>query len=184
MKRFAILTAAVLLTAGCDAPSASPAPDTVAPTTEAPKVLKPGSYTFEASGANGTIEVPGKPVAEVEALRALAKAPGVTYLTVKVDNRAGTEGVNMYGVSIFTPSGEELEYKGAGEYINDITPSGDVPTETYNKFIHAGNKLSVYADPKSVKEFVLVGPKVPAEFTAVTVYPTGAYNPVEAVPVS
>ena len=144
-------------------------------------MLKPGTYMFEASGAKGTIEVPGKPVAEVESLRALVKAPAVTYLTVHVDNRQGTEGVNMYGVSLFTPAGEELKYEGVSTYIDSLRP-GDAPAETYNKFINASNKHLGMADPHEVKDFVLTGPPVPAEFTSVTVCPTGAYDPVEAVP--
>ena len=151
-------------------------------TTPTPVTMKQGTYTFETvDGATGTIEIPGKPDPEVEALRKLVKAPAVTYLTAKVDNRKGTEYVNMYQVSIYTPAGEELTYTGADEYINDITPS-DAPSETYNKFIHLGNKLNDGADPLQVKEFVLTGPALPAEFSGVSMYPTGGYNPVNALP--
>jgi hypothetical protein len=182
---FALSVAAVVVLAGCSAPAPASEPvATVAPTTEAPQVLKPGSYSFENStGAKGTLDVPGKPAADVEALRALVKAPAKTYLTVHVDNRAGSVGVNMYRVSIFTPAGEELEYVGASEYIDSIRPS-DAPAETYNQFINTGNKHNEMANPKGVRDFVMVGPKVPAEFTSVTVYPTGAGDPVEAAPAS
>jgi hypothetical protein len=184
MKRLIVSAVLVLAATGCSAPAPASEPAaSVAPTTEAPKVLKPGTFSFEASGAKGTLEVPGKPVAEVEALRALVKAPAVTYLTVHVDNRQGTEAVNMYGVSLFTPAGEELRYEGVSTYIGSIRPD-DAPAETYNKFIHASNKHLDLADPHEVKDFILTGPPVPAEFTAVTVYPTGAYNPVEAAPAS
>jgi hypothetical protein len=74
-------------------------------------------------------------------------------------------------------------YEGLSTYIGSIRPD-DAPAETYNKFINASNKHLDMADPKEVKDFVLTGPPVPAEFTAVTVYPTGAYDPVEAVPAS
>lgn len=59
--------------------------------------MKPGTYTFEnATGAKGTMQFPGKPDAEIERLRTLAPgAPKVTYLTVKVDSRQGTEAVNI-----------------------------------------------------------------------------------------
>jgi hypothetical protein len=107
----------------------------------------------------------------------------VTYLTVKVDNRKGSAYVNMYGVSVIDPAGKEYEYKPADQYINSITPK-DAPAETYNKFINAGNKYMEGADPGTVKEFVLTGPALPKQFAIVRVYPSGAYDPVDALPKS
>lgn len=125
--------------------------------------------------------MPGTPDPEIEGLRALVGAEPTTYLTVSVDNRNGTVGVNMYGVSIFTPEGKELKYVNADEYIDSLRPS-DAPAEVYNQFIEAGNRHMEMAKPKAVKDFVLVGPEVPKEFTAVTVYPTGMSDPVDATP--
>ncbi|MDP9694451.1 UNVERIFIED_ORG: hypothetical protein J2X79_002010 [Arthrobacter globiformis] len=128
------------------------------------------------------MQIPSKPDPEIEKLRALVPAaPKVTYLTVHVDNRQGTEPVNMYGVSIFTPAGEELKYTNADQYIDSIRPD-DAPAEVYNQFIGASNKHMEMANPKGVKDFVLTGPTIPAEITGVTVYPTGISDPVEAVP--
>jgi hypothetical protein len=146
--------------------------------------MGPGSYTFESvAGATGTVEVPGKPVPEIESLRALGKGPAVTYLTVKVDNRKGSAYVNMYGVSVIDPAGKEYKYTGADQYISSITPK-DAPAVTYNKFINAGNKYMEGADPGTVKEFVLTGPALPKQFAIVRVYPSGAYDPVDALPKS
>lgn len=180
----------VLLATSCAAPAASPAPppettgEYTAPgsTPPAPVVMGPGEYTWEnATGAKGTIAIPGKPDPEIEKLRALVKGKPTTYITVKVDNRQGTTGVNMYGISIFTPEGEELQYKNADTYIDSLRPS-DAPAEVYNQFIEAGNKHMAMAKPKSVKEFVMTGPALPDTFTAVTVYPTGGSDPVDALP--
>jgi hypothetical protein len=147
-------------------------------------VLGPGEYTFEsAAAAKGTITIPGQPDPEVEKLRALVNGTPTTYLTVKVDNRQGTESVNMYGISIFTPEGEELQYKNVDGYIDSLRPS-NAPAEVYNQFIDLSNKHGSSAKPKSIKDFVLVGPPVPATFTGVTVYPSGGANPVEAQPAS
>jgi hypothetical protein len=127
------------------------------------------------------MSIPGKPDPEIEKLRALGKGPAVTYLTVHVDNRQGSVGVNMYGVSIFDPAGEEYKYTNADAYISAITPS-DAPAEVYNQFIEAGNKHMELAKPHAVKDFVLTGPALPKTFTAVTVYPTGISDPIDAVP--
>jgi hypothetical protein len=53
----------------------------------------------------------------------------------------------MYGVSIFTPAGEELKYRGAAVYIDSIRP-GDAPAEVYNQFIDASNKHIEMANRK------------------------------------
>lgn len=80
-----------------------------------PRIMAPGKYTFTASGGGtGTLQVPAPgPAQDLEELRAITQAPPVTYLAVSVDNRKGTEFINMYGVSIFTPEGKELKYKEA-----------------------------------------------------------------------
>lgn len=181
-----------MLATGCAAPASSPAPPTettaeyTAPesTPPAPVVMGPGEYTWEnATGAKGTMTIPGKPDPEIEKLRTLAKGKPTTYITVKVDNRQGTTGVNMYGISIFTPEGDELQYKNADVYIDSLRPS-DAPAEVYNQFIEASNKHGAMAKPKAVKEFVMTGPALPKSFTAVTVYPTGISGPVDASPAS
>lgn len=59
----------------------------------------------------------------------------------------------MYGVSIFTPAGEEPQYKNADDYIGSITPAG-APAAVYNQFIEYGNKHMSTAKPKAVKDFV------------------------------
>lgn len=188
MKRLTILAAVAVLATSCAAPAAtSPAPAPVSTTAEAtptPVVLGHGTYTWEnASGAKGEMTLPGAPDPSVERLRALVKGPAVSYVSVKVDNRAGSELVNMYGVSIFTPEGEELQYKNADEYIDAIRPS-DAPAEVYNQFIDLGDKLGAEAKPGAVKTFVLTGPALPKEFSRVTVYPTGGFDPVDALPAS
>lgn len=185
-KLFASAAVALLLTGCASSPAAQSEPATeTTPTASAkptPEVLTPGAFTFtNATGATGSLEVPGAPDPEIEGLRTLAGAEPTTYLTVSVDNRNGTVGVNMYGVSIFTPEGEELQYVNADEYIDSIRPS-DSPAEVYNQFIEAGNRHMEMAKPKAAKDFVLVGPEVPAEFTAITVYPTGMSDPVDAAP--
>jgi hypothetical protein len=185
VKRLLLPVFFVVGVTGCasQAPAAEPVVSS-APTSEAPKVLTPGTYSFETpSGAKGTIELPGKPEAGVEALRVLGKGPKTTYVTMHVDNRQGSTDVNMYGISVFTPAGEEIKYEGASQYIDSITPK-DAPSEVTNKFIAGYNKHNDIAPPKAVKDFVLTGPAVPAEFTGVTVYPFGAYDPVEAAPAS
>lgn len=147
-------------------------------------MMGPGEYTFEnATGAVGVMSVPGTPDPEIEKFRASVGSEPVTYLTVKVDNRQGTVGVDMYGVSVFTPDGQEFNYENASDYLEDIRPPG-MRAELYDAFTKLGNQHGEMAMPLAVKDFVLVGPAVPARIASVKVYPTGSFNPVDALPAS
>lgn len=111
-------------------------------------------------------------------------APPVTYITGTVDNRQGTEPVRMVAMSIFTPEGRELKYEEAFEYIGELrdkVPS-DAPLQQRNKFVDIGNSYLDPIPPLAVKDFVLVGPEVPAQITGITVAPNGTFNPVSAEP--
>lgn len=88
----------------------------------------------------------------------------------------------MYSLSIFTPEGKELEYKGVSPYLDDLRRMlpADAPPEVFNKFIDVSDAYLDDASPLEVKNFVLVGPEVPAQMTGITVYPTGGFPPVNA----
>ncbi len=149
--------------------------------------MSPGQFEFTApSGGKGTLALPAEPVAELESLRALVKGKPVTYVTGTIDNREGSEAINMYGVSIFTPEGEEIQYKSADTYVDELQGllPADAPSATYNLFVDAINKHQIFVKPLAKGDVVLVGPTVPQEITGVTVYPTGAFNPVDATPAS
>lgn len=190
MKRRLLPVLVIMLVTGCSSSTAGGT--TVVPGTEAPAgatsatpkpvVMGPGEYTFEnATGTVGAISIPGTPDPEIEKLRAFVGSEPVDYLTVKVDNRKGTVGVSMFGVSILTPDGQELNYENASDYLDDIRPTG-TPAELFNAFTKLGDQHREPAKPLMVKDFVLVGPAVPAGISSVKVYPTDAVNPVDALP--
>jgi hypothetical protein len=145
--------------------------------------MGPGEYTFEnAAGAVGTMSIPGAPDPEIEKLRVFVDGAPVTYLMVKVDNSKGTAAVNMDGVSIITPGGQELKYVSAASYLDELRPVG-AEAELYNTFIKLANRLKAEAKPLMVKDFVLIGPAVPEVISGVKVYTTGLSDPVDALPV-
>jgi hypothetical protein len=111
-------------------------------------------------------------------------APPVTYISAAVDNREGTKAINMYSLSIFTPEGKELKYKGVSGYLDDLRGRlpANAPSEVFNKFVDVSNAYLDDASPLEVKDFVMVGPEVPAQITGITVYPTGGFPPVNAEP--
>lgn len=144
--------------------------------------MRPGQYTFStASGAIASMSIPGTPDPEVEKLRALVGGSAPTYVTVTVDNSRGSESVNMHSVSIFTPDRQELKYVNASTYVDDLRPP-DARAEVYNVFIKLSNKLKADAKPRTVKDFVLIGPPVPDAISSVKVHPTGISDPLDAQP--
>lgn len=191
MKRFVLPLILILNAAGCASPGGTgtgPTADASSPTataTPTKTLMGPGQYEFTApSGGQGTLTIPAEPVAEIESLRALVDGEPVTYLTGTADNREGSEAINMYGVSIFTPEGEELQYKSADTYVDELRNMlpDDAPSETYNLFIDASNKYQIFVKPLAKADFVLVGPTVPKEITGISVYPSGGFDRVEATP--
>lgn len=46
----------------------------------------------------------------------------------------------------------------------------DAPSSVYNRFVDVGNSYLDGASPLEVKDFVMVGPKVPSKITGITVY--------------
>lgn len=148
--------------------------------------MGPGEYEFQTlTGGTGTLSIPGKPAADLEALRALVKGKPVTYLTIEMDNRQGSADVVMSGVSLFTPEGQEVKYRTASEYADELGKllPKDAPAETSNRFIEAYNKHNDPVKQLAKGTVTLVGPTPPAVFTGVKVY--NAYgDPVDALPKS
>lgn len=148
--------------------------------------MGPGEYTFQPlTGGTGALSIPGKPVADLEGLRALVKGKPVTYLTIAMDNREGSADVHIGGVSLFTPAGDEVKYQTASAYSGELEKllPADAPAETSNRFITAYNQHNDPVKPLTKGTVTLVGPTPPAEFTGVKVY--DAYgDPVDALPKS
>lgn len=196
IREFLAVVVAVFILVGCGAqpPASQPAdagpgqsPAQAPPTTqEAAQPFGPGEFTFTADGGGtGVLQLPGTAVPEIEELRKLVKGPAVDYVTARVDNRAGTQPVNMNEIQVFDPDGRQYTYTGAAAYIWDLQqqlPDG-TPVPVYNKYVDLHNQYLDDAAPKEAKDFVLVGEPVPEQISGVTVYAAGGSNPVEASPV-
>lgn len=199
MKKFiAPLGIVALLLTGCGEslepssevaaqPPTATAPPTIpgpAGTTTAPEplVFRPGSYTFESDGGGtGTIEAPGAPPAELEALREQAGAEPVTYLTGHFDNRDGTTSFDVYTITVYDPEGNAYDYLPASEWLGEIRPSTkEVTSDVYNQYIDASNDLNNVITPFHRADYIMVGPELPAEITGIRV--SSGYTDVMATP--
>jgi hypothetical protein len=164
-----------------------------------------GKYRLTtAAGAEIAFELPTPAtdpvVKELEAFRVEAGGAPVAYLVADVDNRKGTETVNMYMVSAFDADGIQYTfstvtdaigawgptYQADGTYqMSDgrvLTDAAGSPlsrraTELYNANIND-------ADKGERTKIILQSPIVdlPKEFTRVSVQPSGAGEGEDATP--
>jgi len=207
MKHLTIATfaAAALALSSCAAPAAStpaPAPVTAEVT---PTTLPAGKFKLTTvSGADITFTLPtpatDPAVKAIEAYRVKTGGAPVSYLVAEVDNRKGTELVNMYQVNVFDAEGTEYtfgdvaqtisawkpsytsDYKyvtAAGKVLDDATGSAlsSEGTELHNA--HIGD-----ADVAEKATLVLVSEAttLPSEFTRVSVQPSGGGEGEDATP--
>jgi len=201
MKRVAMAVVAVVLLSGCAAGS-SAAPDAVsAPSasvtpTPTATVLPAGKFKLTTvSGAEVTFTLPTPAthpaVKDLEALRKKVGGAPVAYLVAEVDNRKGSERVNMYQVDAFDAEGAQYMFSTAADLTNlwgpsygadgsYTLPSGKVldaatgdalsreATEVHNAHIGDAEKGAKATIVLASSNAVL-----PAEFTRVSVQPSG-----------
>jgi len=211
MKHLTIATfaAAALALSSCAAPAAStpaPAPVTaeVTPTPTA-TTLPAGKFKLTTlSGADITFTLPTPAthpaVKGLEALRVKAGGAPVSYLVAEVDNRKGTERVNMYQVDAFSEDGAQFQFSDAAALTNLWSPSygadgsytmpsgkvldaatGDAlqaeATEVYNAHLNDADK-----GEKTTIVLASSNATLPTEFTRVSVQPSGGGEGEDATP--
>jgi len=215
MKRVAMAVVAVVLLSGCaagssaapDAVSAAPSVSVSVTPTPTPTAtsLPAGKFKLTTvSGAEVTFTLPTPvthpAVKDLEALRVKAGGAPVAYLVAEVDNRKGTERVNMYQVDAFSEDGEQFQFSDAAALTNlwapnygadgsYTLPSGKVldaatgdalsreATEVHNKHIGDAEKGA-----KTTIVLASSNATLPKEFTRVAVQPSGGGEGEEATP--
>lgn len=152
--------------------------------------FKPGSLWYGASMDGGIylLDVGAEGPEDLEAYREKAGADPVGYISVDVDNRQGTALINMYEVAVFDASGQKYVYQtpdssGMIDEWQDALGGID-DTASYNEGVELSNEYMHGVDPHERSTMILVGPPLPAEFSVVSVQPSGAGNAGDAVPVT
>lgn len=171
-----------------------------------------GTYrTYTSSGAIINFDLPTEPshesLTEIEQYRddVEVSAEPVTYIVAEVDNRDGSQTVGLPGISVFDPDGNEYEFTGVSNYINDISPETDweddgesyilrdgtkIPRhegfDLYNKGVELHNEYLDGIKVAGAGEMILVyeGEDFPDEFTRVATWPHGMGEADEATPVN
>jgi len=111
---------------------------------DATQAMPAGEFQlFALSGADIKFTLPtpvtDKRLNDIEAYRKDTGAKPVTYLIADVDNRKGTEFVNMYNVSAYDADGMKYEFSTISEHISDWGPTF---TGDYEYVMPDGKKLS------------------------------------------
>lgn len=134
---------------------------------------------------------------EIEKFRKDAGADPVTYIIADIDNRQGSEYVNMYDVTAYDVDGKKYEFSGVSDFIDEwgptytsdydyVLPDGTKMESTAGEALYSrGSDLSnEYLDGIDAAErgpMVLASKasKLPNEFTRVAVHPSGGMNEAE-----
>ena len=204
----ATIAAAALALSSCAAPAATttPAPVTAEATpTPTATTLPAGKFKLTTlSGADITFTLPTPAshpaVKAIEAYRVKAGGKPVAYLVAEVDNRNGTDSVNMYQVNAFDADGKEYTFSTITEAISSWSPSYG---EDYKYTSAAGKPLDDAtgdalqregvalhnehlsgADVAEKATLILQSPttELPSEFTRVCVQPSGGGEGEDATP--
>jgi hypothetical protein len=166
--------------------ASSPAPETK---TTAPTPVEhiDDTWTFDYQGATGTFRLSGDQsnadVAAVEAVRASVDGESVTLVPVELDNTAGTEDLNMYGVTIVTKDGQQIESVDLADKFSAWEDAAADDTDKYNALIDAHNKYALFDLAPGAKATALLAFDEPVTSAwRVTVMPAGGFDEVEASP--
>jgi hypothetical protein len=189
MRYLPLSIAALLLLSACSnpAPTEPPAqapsaavestPEAAEPTEEsgpiAPGQYAGGSFEFTSiNGGTGVIEIPATAPADLAQLDTADTA----FMAVDVDNRKGSENINMYSVNLYDEVGVEYAFMRETSWMDEMDDNG-VSVDTYNSYLDG-------VSPGQRKTVYMIGPALPEEFVAVMVEPTGQMEePVQATPV-
>lgn len=145
------------------------------------------TWTFDYQGATGTFKLSGASnnpdVAAVEAARASVDGEAVTLVPVELDNTAGTESLNMYGITIVTKDGQQIESVDLADKFSSWEDAAGDDTDKYNALIDAHNKYALFDLAAGAKGTALVAFDQPVTSAwRVAVMPAGGFDEVEASP--
>ncbi|WIB25799.1 hypothetical protein [Curtobacterium sp. MCSS17_015] len=193
MQKYIVVAAALAMTLGLAAcsggevASTQPGSAEVEPTPTATKQTPveniDKTWTFEYQGATGTFtfgDSTDPKVQAVDAARASVGAAPVGLVAVHVDNTNGTSAINMYGMTIVTKDGQQLD-SDQGDIISAWMDAAGDDTEKYNALVDVQNNDIAFDLQPGAKGTAVVAFEQPVTSAwRVTVMPAGGFDQVEA----
>lgn len=156
------------------------------PTAETPVEHVGDAWSFEYMGATGSFSfadaAAGDVVPQLEAARVAVGAPEVTYLTVNVDNTAGTVPLNMYGLTVVTLEGQQVTSVPVSDVLSEWRgATSDDQIELYNSIVDLNNAVGQFdLRPGAKGTAVLTFAEPVTSAAKVYVQPAGGTDEVEA----
>lgn len=142
-------------------------------------------WTFDYQGATGRFKFTGNEtdpaVAAVEQARASVNGPPVTLVPVVIDNTAGAENLNMYGITVVTKAGEQIKSVDLSDSFSQWRDAAGDDTDKYNALVDIENKYALFDLAPGAKGTALVAFDQPiTSVWRVTVMPAGGFDEVAA----
>lgn len=120
-------------------------------------------------------------VTEVDQARQTVNGQPVTLVPVEVDNTAGTEAINMYGLTLVTLDGQQIESVDLADSFSAWRDAAGDDTDKYNALIDAENEYDQFFLQPGAKGTALVAfTEPPTSAARVYVLPAGGVDQVEA----
>lgn len=143
------------------------------------------TWTFDYQGAKGTFKLTGNEsdpsVLAVEQARQTVNGEAVTLVPVEVDNTAGTEAINMYGLTLVTLDGQQIESSDVADSFLVWRDAAGDDTDKYNALVDVENKYAQFFLQPGAKGTALVAfAEAPRSAARVYVMPAGGLDQIEA----
>jgi hypothetical protein len=102
---------------------------------------------------------------------------------VEIDNTAGTESINMYGITVVTKDGQQIDSVNLADKFSAWEDAAGDDIDKYNALVDANNKYAMFDLAAGAKGTALVAFDQPVTSAwRVTVMPAGGFDEVEASP--
>lgn len=170
-------------TGGSDAPAESEPTPTVTKQTPVENVDK--TWTFDYQGATGTFKLgdgqSGDELAALEAARSSVNGTEYTFVPVTIDNTNGTQSLNMYGLTVITKDGRQVDSSSLEDVFSSWRDAAGDDTDKYNAIVDASNTYGDFDLQPGAKGTAVVAFEQPVTSAwRVIVMPAGGSDQVEA----
>jgi hypothetical protein len=142
------------------------------------------TWTFDYQGATGTFQLGDEDDETVKALeqtRASVDGKQYTFVPVSIDNTNGQTSLNMYGLTVITKDGQQLDTVSLIDVFSEWRDAAGDDTDKYNAIVDAENKYDGFDLQPGAKGTAIVTFAEPVTSAwRVSVMPAGGFDQVEA----
>ncbi|WP_284761607.1 hypothetical protein [Curtobacterium sp. MEB011] len=143
------------------------------------------TWTFDYQGATGTFKLTGNEsdptVQAVDAARRTVDGKEYTLIPVEVDNTNGTESLNMYGLTVVTKDGEQIDSVDLADAFSEWTDAAGDDNDKVYDLTEASNKYDMfYLEPGAKGTAIVAFAEPVTSAWRITVLPAGGFDQVEA----